>query len=302
MMGSAVAKRTATALQPLSLDEAVRAIHVKFAAAITADNKAFHDRVAAGQMLIELRRRIEDGEAGEGVEWWPWYERKFVRSRKDAEKVMRIASAENPEQALADDNAKARERMRKLRSDGANVRSKQVVLEMFSPCGQPISYRNVDGTYRDGAMPDEVRAHYAATGTIEPVPLSPRKMLGLVKQIKPTPMPVEPSNTGCNYDPVDQRGEDESAANQLPASMRVRGFLHRAAESAQMARDDDMMDLAITKDMAAAAADATLGWSEMAFFLHSQLEKARNSKKQASTLPQDGRSEGAVDDPTPEKK
>jgi hypothetical protein len=107
-MSTALAKRTATALQPVSLDEAVRAIHLKFDEAIKADIKAHKARIATGQLLLDLRRRIESGEAGADVEWWPWYESKFVRSRKDAERLMRIASAEDPEAALIGEREKTR--------------------------------------------------------------------------------------------------------------------------------------------------------------------------------------------------
>jgi hypothetical protein len=78
-MSKAIAKRTATALQPISLDEAVKAIHVKFAEAIRAEHRAYHARVAAGQMLLDLRKRIEGGEAGD-VGWWSWYASKAPAS------------------------------------------------------------------------------------------------------------------------------------------------------------------------------------------------------------------------------
>jgi hypothetical protein len=59
-----------------TLDEAVQAIEQKFAEGDSA-------RLAAGKMLLELRVRVMTGEAGEGVKWWPWYESKFTRSRRD---------------------------------------------------------------------------------------------------------------------------------------------------------------------------------------------------------------------------
>ena len=50
-------------------------------------------RLAAGQQLLALRKRIEAGECGD-VGWWQWYEANVDRSRKDAEKLMRMAEDE----------------------------------------------------------------------------------------------------------------------------------------------------------------------------------------------------------------
>jgi hypothetical protein len=99
-----------------TIDEAIREIHGKFAEALASDGKAFNARLAAGQMLIILRERVEAGEAGNGVEWWPWYESKFVRSRKDAEKVMALARAEDPEAAAEEARARNSEHQRQHKS------------------------------------------------------------------------------------------------------------------------------------------------------------------------------------------
>lgn len=88
-----------------SLDEAVLRIHRKWERVVDAQQKAHSARVECGMELLALRARIEAGEAG-AVSWWEWYPTKFTRSRQDAEKVMAIASAANPEQA--DAAAKAR--------------------------------------------------------------------------------------------------------------------------------------------------------------------------------------------------
>ena len=50
-------------------------------------------RLAAGQHLLALRKRIEAGECGD-VGWWQWYAANVDRSRKDAEKLMRMAEDE----------------------------------------------------------------------------------------------------------------------------------------------------------------------------------------------------------------
>jgi hypothetical protein len=80
-------------------------------------------RLKAGQKLLEMRHRVEAGEAGD-VTWWEWFGQWsglngtvpcLLRSRKDCERLMRIAGADDPEAALEDERAKAREGMRRLR-------------------------------------------------------------------------------------------------------------------------------------------------------------------------------------------
>jgi len=83
-----------------SLDETVKAIQTKLVAADESQGKSTRYRLQAGRMLVALQERIEvHKEAGDNVKWWPWYRSKFGRSRKDAEKIMKQARAENPEAA-----------------------------------------------------------------------------------------------------------------------------------------------------------------------------------------------------------
>jgi hypothetical protein len=49
--------------------------------------------LAAGAQLLALRARIEAGECGD-VDWWEWFDANVRHSRKDAEKLMRIAEAD----------------------------------------------------------------------------------------------------------------------------------------------------------------------------------------------------------------
>jgi hypothetical protein len=138
---------------PDSIEIAVRAITAKFAEADALDekaqntfNKALSARLEAGHMLNRLRKRVEGGEDGNDIDWWTWYGQHFSRSRKDAERLMRIAAAKEPEAALATDRAEARERMRKHRAaqseawNGANVRSKS---ETKPPINRRAEYAEV---------------------------------------------------------------------------------------------------------------------------------------------------------------
>ena len=71
-------------------------------------------QLRAGLLLLELRRRIQAGEAG-AISWWAWYERRFkgyISSRKYAEQLMRWARSEDPVAAIEAHRTKSRERGR----------------------------------------------------------------------------------------------------------------------------------------------------------------------------------------------
>src|SRR5262249_13144772 len=95
---------------------------------VSAESNLDKKRLAAGQRLLELRARIEAGEAGP-ISWWTFYEQDLARfrSRKDAEKLMRMAAADKPEAAFGAERVEAKERMQRHRAEnaGANVRSIQ---------------------------------------------------------------------------------------------------------------------------------------------------------------------------------
>jgi hypothetical protein len=105
-----------------TLDQLVLDIHKKFRRTIEAHEKFKAARIECGRDLLELRRRIEAGEAGKIISWWEWYESKFTRDRRDAERVMAIAAAEDPVAAHEAEKAATRERMRALRARPVPVR------------------------------------------------------------------------------------------------------------------------------------------------------------------------------------
>jgi hypothetical protein len=106
----------------VSLDEAVLRIHRKWQRVVDAQQKAHSARVECGVALLALRARIETGEAGQ-VTWWAWYETKFTRDRRDAEKVMAIAATENPQAAHEAEQAATRQRMQALRASRTGAQS-----------------------------------------------------------------------------------------------------------------------------------------------------------------------------------
>lgn len=70
-------------------------IQKKFEATVAAHNTFLARRIELGRDLLEARARVEAGEEGD-IAFWDWYQQKFTRSRRDAERVMEIASQENP--------------------------------------------------------------------------------------------------------------------------------------------------------------------------------------------------------------
>jgi hypothetical protein len=95
------------------LDMVVKVINITLGTAETYDDnacsyreKARQCRTAAAMMFVILRRRVE----AEGHDWWKWQQGKFDRSRKDIEKLLRIASAGDPQAAYEAERAKGRAR------------------------------------------------------------------------------------------------------------------------------------------------------------------------------------------------
>ena len=122
-----------------TLDDAVREINIAFGKSAEAEQKALSHRVRAGQLLNALRKRIEAGEAGE-VTWWKWYVGRFARSRKDAEKVMALAGADDPEAAAKREREKAKDAMAKQRQSEKEKSS------------QPRATANVSGNVSAGDL------------------------------------------------------------------------------------------------------------------------------------------------------
>lgn len=98
----------------------MKAIHISLQLADRKECEVGKHRLEAGTMLVALRKRVE----AEGRDWWQFANDHFDRSRKDIEKLMRIASADDPEAAAAKERDDAKARMAKSRRVGANVRSK----------------------------------------------------------------------------------------------------------------------------------------------------------------------------------
>lgn len=101
-----------------SIDEMIHLIHKKWEQGDGVMQKARSLRLETGRLLLELKQRIESGEVGELATWWEWYGDHFARSRSDAEKLIAMASADDPQAAY--DAARERDRR-----DHQNYRDRQ---------------------------------------------------------------------------------------------------------------------------------------------------------------------------------
>lgn len=117
------------ALRP-SIAEAAHNVAIKFAKADTARDKARSLRVEIGLDLIDLQRRVADGEArkaGEPEEFWVWIKLRVNRSLQDMRKCIALAKADDPEAAAAQEREDTRERMQQHRQRAHSARPAQVV-------------------------------------------------------------------------------------------------------------------------------------------------------------------------------
>jgi hypothetical protein len=92
-----------------TLAQVVKRIEVSFDKVKQYSEKTDQFRISAGKQFIELKVRIEAGEAGKGVKWWAWYAANFKnRTRRDAQRVMALARSDDPGAAAEEERAKNR--------------------------------------------------------------------------------------------------------------------------------------------------------------------------------------------------
>ena len=93
-----------------TLKQVVARIEASFVKIKNYGDKVDQFRISAGKQLVELKVRIDAGEAGKGVKWWAWYAENFKnRTRRDASKVMALARADDPEAAAEEERTKNHE-------------------------------------------------------------------------------------------------------------------------------------------------------------------------------------------------
>jgi hypothetical protein len=97
-----------------TLTQVVKRIEASFDKINSYSKKADDHRITAGTCLVALKARIDAGEDGKHAKWWAWYAEHFKdRSKRDAQRVMALASSDDPEAAAEEE----REKNRKAQAD-----------------------------------------------------------------------------------------------------------------------------------------------------------------------------------------
>jgi hypothetical protein len=227
-----------------SLEQVVKRVEASFAKIEQHDKKAVDFRISAGKLLVELKGRIESGEAGKGVQWWSWYAEHFDRSRRDANRVMRLASSDDPEKAAEEDRKKAREGMKRLRSETNNGD--------VSPDVQPGSAPDEDNP----ASWDEMRiAESIARDVEDEIAERSDKDQDLIRelvvskiQFKPTSdVPAEPAKEMTA--PPSKRGRNKPKATPEPAGNTGDAEAEVEAQKAENAAKFDEEPTSATTDV-----------------------------------------------------
>jgi hypothetical protein len=94
----ATIKKMMADLDTADIDQIVKAIDAKMMFSISSDADANNHRLDAARMLLALRKRIE----ADGQNWWKWHKDHFARSKRDAQRLLAIAVADDPPAAAAE--------------------------------------------------------------------------------------------------------------------------------------------------------------------------------------------------------
>jgi hypothetical protein len=115
--------------------------------------RAVSARRNAARVLGELRRRVEAGEAGDGVEWWPWCEENIKRSKRDCYKLLEIDGSPDPEYAEKQAREKNARQAKKSRE-----KKKAAVEWLTSATSEPPTAE--DATRIVSSLPDAQRQEF----------------------------------------------------------------------------------------------------------------------------------------------
>jgi hypothetical protein len=136
------------------IDKMVDQVHREFAAAVADTKRADRARIRAGKLLIELRQRIEAGEAGQGIKWGKWCGENIARSKRDINRCIKLAQAKDPEAAHDEEKTEAVERMQKNR-DERSSHPVQYILELIAELNQEQRRQLFSEIGRIYAYPDQ---------------------------------------------------------------------------------------------------------------------------------------------------
>jgi hypothetical protein len=95
-----------------TLEQMMDEFHRQFAAAQDHEIKAGKARLRAADILGAMRERCRT----EGIDWWPWFEAHSVRSRRDAERLLKMYDSGDPEAAHEEEKKRNREAQKKHRA------------------------------------------------------------------------------------------------------------------------------------------------------------------------------------------
>jgi hypothetical protein len=216
-------------------------------------------RITLGVLLNDLRARVDAGEAGKGVKWWSWYGEHFPdRSRRDAERVMKLASSDDPQAAADEERTKAREGMAAHRkkiatnvsrashgSDlpndaAADESAAQWADEMFLRVEQDIKEEDIDlwlglhALYR--RMGDQIGELGRQRAAALAPPTEPAKKRGRLSGSKNKPKEAEPApEESPKPAPTGNAADVDDSASAMKAKMAaldgddgsIPGFLRR---------------------------------------------------------------------------
>ena len=104
----------------ITLDTLAEDINARLEKAESCARKVEEHRLAAGLQLIEARKRVEAGEAGQ-IGWHDWVRANIKRTLRDVQKVMAIARAPDPEKKLVEERDRVREQVRRHREDAIRM-------------------------------------------------------------------------------------------------------------------------------------------------------------------------------------
>jgi hypothetical protein len=136
------------------IDKMVDQIHREFAAATSDTKRAERARVRTGKLLIELRDRIEAGEAGDGKPWWKWFTENIAIGRSNAKQCMRLAKAKDPNAAHDKEKEDAKERMQNIRAE-RSAHPIEYILELIAELNEEQRQQLFAELGRIYAYPDQ---------------------------------------------------------------------------------------------------------------------------------------------------
>jgi hypothetical protein len=93
-----------------SVDDLRRPVISKWTEVDNVFNKFKVTRLDLAYLLLELKTLIDNGEAGELVVWWEWFDDNIGRSKEYAEKLLALAKSENPAAKYEEQMARERHR------------------------------------------------------------------------------------------------------------------------------------------------------------------------------------------------